>query len=95
MREARTVAVEAALEEKARERDELRRRMDMNLPRLSEEKLSTVLAQCCGGNTVVQQIKDEANKSGGVTKYYLGLELVDRAPDAARTMLDSLEKSQG
>jgi hypothetical protein len=93
-RKARTIAVEAALQEKVQARDELRRRMDENSPRLSEEKLSTLLAQCCGGNTIVNKIKADAKKSGGDAKYYLALELVDRAPDAARIMLDNLDKDQ-
>lgn len=92
-RKARTIAVEGALREKVQAGKRLRQRMAENLPRLSERALSTVFAQCCGGNTEVKKIKDDAKKSGGDIKYYLALELADKAPDEARAMLDGIEKN--
>jgi hypothetical protein len=91
-RKAREIAVQKAYEGKAEAAAELRSKMEEALPNIQEEQLKTHLAQCCGGADFVNKIVTEARESGGDPKRYMALELADRAPKRARSILKSLTR---
>lgn len=89
-RKARDIAEAEALGKQAAMVGELQGRLEQVISDVSEEKLDSNLASCCGGTEFVKQVEADAEARGDDAKLYKAMELAERAPKRAAAILKAL-----